>query len=245
MKVIVTKDYEEMSDAAFEIMSTTVSENPRAVLGLATGSTPLGLYSRMVADHEKNGTSYKEIKTVNLDEYIGLDSDNKESYAYFMRKNLFDFIDIKKENTNIEDGTAKDFGAECERYNTLLSALRQDIQVLGLGSNGHIAFNEPGTPFNSVTHVVSLSESTIKDNSRLFDSIDDVPKKAFTMGLSNIMNAKKIIILASGENKAKAVYGMVKGKICVDVPASILQNHADTTLICDASAAKLIEDFVK
>ena len=245
MKVIVTKDYEEMSDAAFEIMSKTVSENPRAVLGLATGSTPLGLYSRMVADHEKNGTSYKEIKTVNLDEYIGLDSDNKESYAYFMRKNLFDFIDIKKENTNIEDGTAKDFSAECERYNALLSVLRQDIQVLGLGSNGHIAFNEPGTPFDSVTHVVSLSESTIKDNSRLFDSIDDVPKKAFTMGLSNIMNAKKIIILASGENKAKAVYGMVKGKICVDIPASILQNHDDTTLICDASAAKLIEEFVK
>lgn len=240
MKIVITKDYSEMSDKAFEVIKSTVVGNPRAVLGLATGSTPLGLYERMIRDHEENGTSYKEIKTVNLDEYIGLDSSNPNSYAYFMRKNLFDFIDIKPENTNIEDGMAKDFSAECERYNLLLSNLCQDIQVLGLGSNGHIAFNEPGTPFDSVTHVVSLAESTIRDNSRLFDSIDDVPRRAFTMGLSNIMKAKKIIVLANGSNKAEAVYSLVKGEISEKIPATVLKRHDDCTLFCDEAAAELI-----
>jgi glucosamine-6-phosphate deaminase len=241
MKVIIAKDYEEMSAKAFEIMAGVVKSNPEAVLGLATGSTPIGLYKNMIADHKENGTSYKSVKTVNLDEYEGLDYSSDQSYVYFMRDNLFDHIDIDLANTNIENGKAPDAEKECDRYNALLETLQQDIQILGIGSNGHIAFNEPGTPFGSVTHVVQLAESTIKDNSRMFASIDEVPKRAFTMGLKNIMNAKKIVILANGANKAKAVYGLVKGEVTEQVPASILQLHPDCTVICDEAAAALIK----
>ena len=240
MNVIVVKSYDEMSKKAFEIMKATIKEKKNAVLGLATGSTPIGLYKEMIADYKVGGTSYSEVSAFNLDEYMGLDYFSNQSYVYFMRENLFDHIDIKLENTNIENGKAPDPAAECARYNALLAENTVDLQILGIGSNGHIAFNEPGTPFDSVTHVVDLTENTIKDNSRLFNSIDDVPKQAFTMGLSNIMSAKKILVLANGENKAKAVYGMVRGEITDNVPASILQNHADCTLICDEAAAKLL-----
>lgn len=240
MKIIVTKDYEEMSSRAFELMKKVVVDNPRAVLGLATGSTPLGLYKKMVEDHRKGGTSYKEVRTVNLDEYAGLDITSDQSYVYFMRKNLFEHLDIPLENTNIENGKAADAKRECARYNELLDGLQQDIQLLGIGSNGHIAFNEPGTPFGSQTHIVELTESTIKDNSRLFENKDEVPRKAYTMGLKNIMRAKKILILANGANKAKAVYGLVKGDVTESVPASILQLHPDCTLVCDEAAASLI-----
>lgn len=241
MKVIITKDYDEMSQKAFEVMSGVVKSKPEAVIGLATGSTPIGLYKNMIKDHNENGTSYKKIKTVNLDEYAGLDVTSDQSYVYFMRDNLFNHIDIDLKNTNIENGKAADREAECARYNALLETMQQDIQVLGIGSNGHIAFNEPGTPFGSVTHIVNLTESTIKDNSRLFKSIDEVPRQAFTMGLKNIMNAKKILILANGANKAKAVYGLVKGEVTENVPASILQLHPDCTLVCDEAAAELIK----
>ena len=240
MKVIVVKTYDEMSREAFSVMKEVVTANPRAVLGLATGSTPIGLYQNMIADHEKNGTSYRGISTVNLDEYAGLDVTSDQSYIYFMRHNLFDHIDVKPENTHIENGKAADRQAECDRYNALLEELPRDIQVLGIGSNGHIAFNEPGTPFGSVTHIVDLTESTIKDNSRMFASIDEVPRQAFTMGLKNIMNAKKILIVANGANKAKAVYGLVRGEVTEKVPASILQLHPDCTLICDEAAASLL-----
>lgn len=241
MKVIVCKDYDEMSAKAFEVMAEVVKNNPKAILGLATGSTPIGLYKKMIEDHKKNGTSYKDIKTVNLDEYAGLDYSSDQSYVYFMRHNLFDHVDIDLKNTNIENGKAADRQAECKRYNELLEKMQQDIQVLGIGSNGHIAFNEPGTPFGSVTHIVDLAESTIKDNSRMFASIDEVPRQAFTMGLKNIMNAKKILILANGKNKAKAVYGLVKGEVTENVPASVLQLHPDCTLVVDEAAAELIK----
>ncbi|MBQ3571755.1 MAG: glucosamine-6-phosphate deaminase [Clostridia bacterium] len=239
MKVIVVKDYEQMSDKAFEIMKSVVTSKPDAVLGLATGTTPIGLYKRMIADC-KNGTSYKNIKTVNLDEYKGLDVTSDQSYVYFMRDNLFNHIDIDLNNTNIENGKAENAEEECARYNALLEKMQQDIQLLGLGSNGHIAFNEPGTPFGSETHVVDLQESTIKDNARLFNDISEVPRQAFTMGLKNIMNAKKILILASGANKAKAVYGMIHGEVTESLPASVLQLHPDCTLIIDESAASLL-----
>lgn len=244
MNIIVTRDYEEMSLRAFELLKDVISKNPNAVLGLATGSTALGLYRYIVDDYRKGGISYRGIKTVNLDEYIGLDSSDKQSYCYFMRKNLFDHIDINLENTYIENGKADDADGECARYNALLNKMRQDIQVLGIGSNGHIAFNEPGTSFESETHVVELAESTIKDNSRLFENIADVPRKAYTMGLKNIMYAKKVLILASGDNKAKAVYGLVKGEITENVPASILQRHPDCTLVCDVAAATLIRNEI-
>ena len=240
MNVIIAKSYDEMSKKAFEIMKATVEGKKDATLGLATGSTPIGLYEEMIADHKACGTSYAEVSTFNLDEYVGLDYSSDQSYVYFMREHLFDHIDIKLENTNIENGKAADPAAECARYNALLAENTVDLQILGIGSNGHIAFNEPGTPFDSVTHVVDLTETTIKDNSRLFNSIDEVPKQAFTMGLSNIMTAKKIVVLANGANKAKAVYGMVHGEITEDIPASILQNHRDCTLICDEAAASLL-----
>lgn len=240
MKVIKVKNYEEMSEEALKVMLSVVSENPNAVLGLATGSTPLGLYAKMVQDHRENGTSYANCRAVNLDEYVGLDASSDQSYVYFMRENLFKNIDIKLENTHIENGTAADKEAECARYNALLNELRQDIQLLGIGSNGHIAFNEPGTAFDSVTHIVDLAESTIKDNSRLFKSIDEVPRQAFTMGLSNIMNAKKVLILANGEGKANAVRELVKGEVREEVPATVLQSHPDCILICDEAAGKFI-----
>ena len=237
MKIIITKDYEELSAKAAEILLEVVRQNPRAVLGLATGTTPLGLYARMIADHRENGTDYSQIRTVNLDEYKGLPKTHGQSYAYFMRKNLFEGLGITPGQTNIEDGTAEDDKAECARYDALLEALPRDIQLLGLGSNGHIAFNEPGTPFGSGTHVVALAESTVRDNARLFKDISEVPRKAFTMGIKQIMQAKKILLLASGANKAEAVYKMVKGMVTEQVPASVLQLHPDCTLIAAAAAA--------
>lgn len=240
MQIIKVKNYDEMSEKAFEVVLDVVKNKPDAVLGLATGSTPLGLYAKMIEDHKNNGTSYAQCSTVNLDEYVGLDASSDQSYVYFMRENLFKFIDIKLENTNIPNGKADDTNAECDRYNALLAELRQDIQVLGIGSNGHIAFNEPGTPFDAVTHVVDLAESTIKDNSRLFNSIDEVPRQAFSMGLANIMNAKKIIVLANGAGKAYAVGELVNGEVREDVPATILRNHPDCILICDEAAGQNI-----
>ena len=221
-------------------MKDVVKINPYAVLGLATGTTPLGVYKRLIADHLKNGTSYKHIRAVNLDEYKGLSAIHPQSYAYFMRKNLFENIDIDLDNTYIENGTAEDESAECKRYDKLLKLLPRDLQLLGLGENGHIAFNEPNTPFDSTTHIVNLTESTIKANSRFFNDISDVPKQAFTMGMKSIMQAKKILILASGEIKAKAVYKTVKGEVNVNCPASILQKHPDCTLVVDKSAGKLL-----
>ena len=240
MKVIVTKDYESMSDEAFKVMADVVKSNPAAVLGLATGTTPLGLYARMVKDHRENGTSYSGIRTVNLDEYVGLGVESDQSYVYFMRKNLFEHLDIPLANTNIANGKAADPEEECDRYNALLETMQQDIQLLGIGSNGHIAFNEPGTPFGSLTHIVALAESTIKDNARLFAREEDVPRSALTMGLKNIMHAKKVLILANGANKAKAVYGLVHGPVTEALPASVLQLHPDCTLICDEAAAQLL-----
>lgn len=242
MKIIITKDYEELSAKAAEIMLEVVRQNPHAVLGLATGTTPLGLYANMIADHKENGTDYSGIRTANLDEYKGLPKTHDQSYAYFMRKNLFDGLGIAPESTNIENGMAEDAAAECARYDALLEALPRDIQLLGLGSNGHIAFNEPGTPFGSGTHVVTLAESTVKDNARLFKDISEVPRQAFTMGIRQIMQAKKVLILASGANKAEAVCKMVKGDVTESVPASVLQLHPDCVLIADEAAAKLLDE---
>lgn len=237
MKIIFAKDYEELSKKAAEEMLAVIRSTPKAVLGLATGTTPLGLYARLIEDHKINGTDYRHIRTVNLDEYKGLPASHEQSYAYFMRHNLFEGLGIAPEQTNIENGMAEDEAEECARYDALLDAMPRNIQLLGLGSNGHIAFNEPKTPFGSGTHVVSLAESTIKDNARLFASQDEVPRKAFTMGIRHIMQAKRILILASGANKAEAVFRMAKGQVTEEVPASVLQLHPDCTLIVDEAAA--------
>ena len=240
MKIIVAKDYAELSRLAFAIVKEVVHANPRAVLGLATGTTPIGLYDEMARDYSQGGTSYKQVRTVNLDEYVGLPGNHPQSYRYFMDKNLFERIDIPRANTNLLNGLAPNAQAECARFNGLLRLMPRDLQLLGIGSNGHIAFNEPGTEFGSETHVTELAESTIQDNARLFGSEGMVPRRAFTMGLKNIMNAKKILLLATGVNKADAVWGMVKGEVSEDVPASILQLHPDCTLICDGEAAQYL-----
>ena len=240
MKTFIAKDYEELSKIAAEKMISVVRNKPNAVLGLATGSTPLGLYQKMIEDHLQNGTSYQGVRAVNLDEYAGLAPSNPQSYRYFMRSNLFDKINIKLENTYIENGLAADEEAECARYNGILAALPRDIQLLGIGANGHIAFNEPGTPFDSETHVVELTENTIEMNARFFENKEEVPRRAFTMGIKNITDAKSVLILACGASKAKAVYGLVKGEITEELPASILQRHKDCILIADREAAAFI-----
>ena len=240
MKIIITKDYEELSLRAFEVIKEVVANKPDAVLGLATGSTPLGLYANMIKDHRTAGTSYRGVRAVNLDEYAGLPPTNDQSYRYFMKHNLFDGIDIDPANTFIEDGLAADVQKECDRYDAILASLPRDVQVLGIGANGHIAFNEPGTPFDLTTHVVELTQNTIQMNSRFFASEADVPRKAFTMGPKSIMDAKRILILAVGSNKAEAVRGMVEGEVTEDLPASILQRHPDCILIADEQAASLL-----
>ena len=243
MKVIVCKDNVEGSQKACEIMLDVIKNNEHPVLGLATGSTPLLLYKNMILDHKENGTSYQNVETFNLDEYFGLEQTHPQSYYYFMCKNLFDHVDIQKDRVHIPLGKG-DVEVEAKKYNQLLDEKQLDIQLLGIGSNGHIGFNEPGTPFDSVTHVVDLKQSTIEDNARLFfdGKIDDVPKQAVSMGIANIMNAKKVLMLAFGKNKAKAIYGMVKGEVTTELPASVLQNHPDCILICDEDAASLLDE---
>ena len=242
MKIIVTKNKEELADKAFEVMRGVIAKKPDAVLGLATGSTPIGLYQRMVADHRSGGTSYRKVRALNLDEYAGLAGDDPQSYRYFMRENLFDHIDIDLANTYIENGLAEDAAAECDHYNALLSRFPRDIQLLGIGENGHIAFNEPGTPFGAETHVVDLTENTIAANARFFENMSDVPRRAFTMGPKNIMEASKVLLLAVGRNKAQAVKDTVEGPVTEAVPASILQTHPDCILIADEEAASLLSE---
>ena len=240
MEIIIVNDYAQMSERGALAVSETVKKNPRAVLGLATGSTPIQTYRLLIEQCERGKLSFAEVRAVNLDEYAGLAAEHEQSYAYFMRKNLFDHIDIDLKNTHIPSGTAPDLQAECERYTALLAQMPRDLQILGLGSNGHIGFNEPGTPFSGRTHVVRLAESTVRDNSRLFDRIEDVPKMALTMGIADIMDAKKILIMASGKNKAQAVYNTVKGEVSESCPASVLQKHNNAVLIADAEAASLL-----
>lgn len=237
MKVIVCKNTEELANEALKVMLDVIKSKESPIIGLATGSSPIGLYNAMIRDHKENGTSYKNVKSVNLDEYVGLGIESDQSYVYFMNDNLFKSIDIDKNNTNLPNGKADDMNAECERYTTLLNSMPQDIQLLGIGGNGHIGFNEPGTPFDSTTHIVELQERTRLDNARFFSSLDEVPTHAITMGIKNIMNAKKILVVANGKGKADAVYSMVKGEITESCPASVLQNHSDVIVIVDEDAA--------
>lgn len=236
IKVVRVKNKEEISKKAFEIMHELVTSNPKAVLGLATGSSPVGLYELMIRDHKENGTSYKDVTTFNLDEYVGLPKDHPESYYSFMHRNLFDGLDVKEENIHIPSSEGN-LEERCDEYNEALSKQTIDLQILGIGSNGHIGFNEPDTPFDSVTHIVDLKESTIKDNARFFDDdISKVPTQAITMGISNVMAAKKIILIANGENKANAIRATVMGPVDEKVPASVLQNHPDVVIIIDEEA---------
>lgn len=240
MKIIIVEDYEEMSDKGAEIIADVVKNDPCATLGLATGSTPIGVYKRLIEKNKKGEISFKNVKTVNLDEYVGLNGENDQSYRYFMNNQLFNHVDIDKANTHVPCGVAEDMSKECERYTALLRENPQDIQLLGLGSDGHIGFNEPGSPFEGHTHVVELEESTIRDNARLFERIEDVPKSAITMGIADVMQAKSILLLANGANKAQAVKAMIQGEVTEDCPASILQRHDNVTVIIDKKAAELL-----
>lgn len=238
MKVIVCDNYNEMSKKAYEVMKPVLKDG--AVIALATGTSPIGLYKCMTEDYKNGNVSYKNIRSVNLDEYVGQGVGDEQSYVEFMRRNLFNNIDIDLKNTDLPNGKAADLEKEVERYNKKLAENPIDIQVLGIGSNGHIGFNEPGTAFDSLTHVVDLTANTIKDNSRFFKSIDEVPKKALSMGIKNVMNAKKIVMVVNGANKAKAVKAMIEGRVTTDCPASILQLHPDCTVVLDKEAASLL-----
>ena len=246
MRLIIEPDYAKVSEWAANYVASRINEaNPTAekpfVLGCPTGSSPLGMYKHLIELNKAGKVSFEHVVTFNMDEYCGLPEEHPESYHSFMWNNFFSHINIKKENVNILNGNAEDLDAECRRYEEKIASYGGiDLFLGGVGPDGHIAFNEPGTPFGSVTHIVDLTESTIKDNSRLFKNIDEVPRQAFTMGLKNIMNAKKILILANGANKAKAVYGLVKGEVTENLPASVLQLHPDCTLVCDEAAAELL-----
>ncbi|WP_296649039.1 glucosamine-6-phosphate deaminase [Romboutsia sp. 13368] len=243
MRIIVCQNYEEVSKKAAQMILSQVTLKPNSVLGLATGSTPIGMYENLVELNKKGDIDFSEVRTFNLDEYYKLPKNNDQSYHYFMHKNLFNHINIKPSNIHIPNGMTDDVNAECERYDSLIKeAGGVDIQVLGIGNNAHIGFNEPTVNFEKGTHLVELEDSTIEANSRFFDNIEDVPKKAITMGVGSIFKSKKIMLIATGENKAEAIYNTVYGKVVPEVPASILQFHNDIVLILDKDAAKLLKE---
>lgn len=242
MKIYKAKDYKDMSRKAANIISTQVIMKPNCVLGLATGSTPIGTYAQLVEWYNKGDLDFSEVTTVNLDEYKGLPRTNDQSYYYFMHQHLFDRVNIDPERTNVPNGMEPDAEKECGRYEELIRSLGGvDLQLLGLGHNGHIGFNEPGEAFEKETHCVDLTESTIEANKRFFASADDVPKQAYTMGIKTIMQAKKILIVVNGENKADIVERAFFGPVTPEVPASILQLHNDVTLVGDEAALAKIE----
>jgi len=243
MRIIETKDYNDMSKKAANILSAQVIMKPDCVLGLATGSTPIGTYEKLVEWYEKGDLDFSQVTSVNLDEYKGLDRKNDQSYYYFMHEHLFNHVNIKEENTNVPDGTQPDGEKECARYEELIRSLGGvDLQLLGLGHNGHIGFNEPADAFDKTTHCVDLTESTIEANKRFFASADEVPRQAYTMGIGTIMQAKKILIIVSGEDKADIVRDAFFGPVTPRVPASILQMHSDVTLVADEAALSKIQD---
>lgn len=241
MRIYCVKDYKEMSRKAANIISAQIILKPDCVLGLATGSTPIGTYRQLVEWYHKGDLDFSEVRTVNLDEYKGLAGDNSQSYRYFMDHNLFDLVNIDKKNTYVPNGLAEDDAAECERYSGIIRALGGiDLQLLGLGHNGHIGFNEPNDAFDMEVHCVALTRSTIEANSRLFGNAEEVPHYAYTMGMKAIMQAKKILIAVSGEDKAEIVKKAFTGEVKPEVPVSILQMHGDVTLIGDEAALSKI-----
>ncbi|HCX63335.1 MAG TPA: glucosamine-6-phosphate deaminase [Clostridiales bacterium] len=238
MEVIIKNNYQEVSEAAAEYLLNIVKSKPTAVLGLPTGSSPIGMYKILVSEYKNNNVSFENVKTFNLDEYMGLDRNNDQSYYYFMNENLYSHVNLKPENINIPDGMAKDINQEAIRYeNKLKTEGPMDIMFLGIGNNGHIGFNEPDEYFEPFTHEVKLTQDTIEANARFFEKIEDVPTKAITMGVKTISSARKIVLIAAGSAKATAIAKAVNGKITTKVPASILQMHDDVTVIIDKEAA--------
>ncbi|ONI43747.1 glucosamine-6-phosphate deaminase [Candidatus Epulonipiscioides gigas] len=232
MKIIKANNYNDLSRKAANILSAQVILKPRSVLGLATGSSPLGTYKQLISWYDKDDIDFSEVTTVNLDEYVGLSSNNPQSYRYFMNTNFFDHINIDKIKTHLPNGIVKDTEKECERYNNLLHEVGGiDIQLLGLGLNGHIGFNEPGSEFEKLTHVVKLKEATVSANKRFFEKGEDVPKFAISMGIKSIMQAKHILLIVNGEEKYEILKQCLFGPVTPHVPGSILQLHSNLTVI--------------
>ena len=241
MKIYVTEDYQAMSRKAASLLAAHVILKPDCVLGLATGSTPIGMYKELIAGYEAGDLDFSKVRSVNLDEYAGLAPTHDQSYRYFMQHNLFDHVNIDVANTNVPNGLAQHPEAECQRYNQVIRDMGGiDIQVLGMGHNGHIGFNEPADHFPLETHVVELQESTINANARFFASKDEVPKKAMTMGIRSIMQARQILVVVSGEDKAEIVKKAFFGPVTPQVPASILQMHPNVVLVGDKAALSKI-----
>lgn len=242
MKIYKVKNYEEMSRKAANIISAQVLLKPDCVLGLATGSTPVGAYKQLIEWHKKGDLDFSQVKTVNLDEYKGLSPDNDQSYRYFMNKNLFSGINIPMENTHVPNGAEADSQAACSAYNAIIRELGGiDLQLLGIGHDGHIGFNEPDSVFPAETHCVDLTPLTIEANKRFFEKAEDVPRQAYTMGIKNIMLARKILIVVSGADKAEILAKAVEGPITPQVPASVLQLHPDVTLVADEAAMSMMK----
>ena len=241
MKIIRAKDYKDMSRKAANIISAQVIMKPNCVLGLATGGTPVGAYAQLVEWYNKGDLDFSEVTTVNLDEYRGLPKEHPESYWSFMHKNLFDHVNIRPEAIHLPDGTNPDAADACAKYNDIIHSVGGiDLQLLGLGPNGHIGFNEPADDFTYGTHVVTLAADTIEANARFFKSADEVPRQAVSMGIGNIMAAKCVVLVATGENKAKAGYDTIRGPITPRVPASVLQLHPCCVILTDREAGKLM-----
>lgn len=237
MRVYCASDYYHVSRVAANIISAQVIMKPDCVLGLATGSTPIGTYEQLIRWYEKGDLDFSQVHSINLDEYRGLSPENEQSYRYFMNHHLFDSINIDKKNTFVPNGMEEDREKACRDYDEIIRAHGGvDMQILGLGHNGHIGFNEPGSAFGKETHCVKLTESTISANARFFASADDVPKEAYTMGIKSIMQAKKIVVIVSGESKREIVKKAFTGPITPEVPASVLQLHNDVSLVGDEAA---------
>lgn len=241
IKVLVCADASEVAKEGARVFAQALRDNPTIVLGLATGGTPVGMYKELIKMHGEGNLDFSQAVSFNLDEYVGLDGSHPQSYRYFMNDNLFNHVNIELDKTHVPSGKASDIDAACRQYEQAIKAAGGiDMQLLGIGSNGHIAFNEPGSAGDSRTHKVDLTERTIKDNARFFESMNDVPRQAVTMGIGTILEAKKIVLLATGANKADAVNKALKGPMSEDVPASFLQRHRDTLFIVDAEAGAKI-----
>ena len=246
MKLIVAPDYAGICEKAADIFAAEIHHNPACVLGLATGSTPVGLYQALIRRYQEGALDFSKVQTFNLDEYCGLAGDHPQSYRYFMQKNLFDHVNIPPEHTHIPSGIAVDPEQECRRYDALIESCGGiDIQLLGIGHNGHIGFNEPDDHFPVGSHLTRLAESTIQANSRFFASESEVPTHAITMGAGSILKAKKILLMASGEGKAEILCRSMTGPVTPFVPASVLQLHRDVVILADEAAASLIRKQIQ
>ena len=240
MKIIICPNYAEVSRRAARLIAREIMTNEYPSIGFATGSTPEGTYAELINLYKQGMISFEDVMTFNLDEYIGASETDDYSYNVYMRKHLFGHVNLYEDNINLLVGDAPNPEAEAFRFEKEIEVFGIDLQLLGIGANGHIGFNEPGTPFGTKTGVVNLSEKTIKDNARFFEDESKVPKQAISMGIRTIMNAKKIVLIASGKNKAEAVKKMMEGPVTEDVPASVLQLHNDCTVILEREAASLL-----